>query len=57
MARSRLLVRRELGIDVGGLSLAEADVHVAEAQVLREARIDDRAAGVARGIAAALGSN
>ena len=57
MARARLLVRRELGVDIGRLPYDAAARHVAEAEALREMRIEEDAAAVTRGIVAAFGGS
>ena len=49
------MVLREMGIDISPLPMAAAAKHVAEADALREMRVDEIAAGVARGIGKALG--
>ena len=50
-------MQRESGVDVSALPMDVALRHIAEAEALRDMRIDEHAAGVARGIALALGAS
>ncbi|MCY4377339.1 MAG: hypothetical protein OXC31_26570 [Spirochaetaceae bacterium] len=45
---------REAGVDISALPMEEALRHIADAEALRDMRVEELAAGVERGIAAAF---